>query len=286
MKLYAISDLHVGVKCNEQALGALPFYPNDWLIIAGDIGETVQHLHYTLNILTRHFAQVIWVPGNHDLWTIPSPSEAHLIGEERYYYLVKVCRSYGVITPEDPYPVWPGGGKPTLIVPLFLLYDYSFRDNKLSVEQAMIRAEEANVVCTDEFLLNPAPYTSRGAWCQARCNEAERRLKEIPPAYSIILINHFPIRREHVRVNNIPQFSIWCGTSRTQDWITRFPISVVVYGHVHVRATDYINGTRFEEVSLGYKNNWDQEKGMQSYLRQILPDPPIETPIHTTVWHK
>ncbi len=287
MKLYAISDLHVGVLCNQQALEALPFYTQDWLIIAGDIGETFQHLHYTLNILTKRFTQVIWVPGNHDLWTIPSlSSEARLLGEERYYYLVKICRSYGVITPEDPYPIWPGPGKPTLIAPLFLLYDYSFRPVGLSVEQALAQAEAAEVVCSDEFLLHSTPYASRSAWCQARCDDAERRLKAIPSGYSIILVNHFPLRRELVRVNNIPQFSIWCGTSRTQDWITRFPISVVVYGHVHVRATDYIDGTRFEEVSLGYKNNWLQEKGMQGYLRQILPEPQIQSSVATTIWYK
>jgi 3',5'-cyclic AMP phosphodiesterase CpdA len=285
MKLYAISDLHLGVPSNRTALALLPHYPGDWLIIAGDIGETIEHLHYALTILIARFDKVIWVPGNHDLWTIPSEHEPNLEGEERYQYLVEICRSYGVQTPEDPYLIWPGGGRPTIIAPLFLLYDYSFRPADIAAEQAVAWAEETNVVCTDEYLLHPTPYTSRSAWCQQRCDLTEERLEAIAPEYSIILINHFPLRRECVRVNNIPRFSIWCGTTRTEDWQSRFAISTVIYGHVHVRATDYIEGVRFEEVSLGYQKNWLAEKGVEGYLREILPGPPAPLAAGKTNWY-
>ena len=40
MKLWAISDLHVGYEENRRAVQALPAYPDDWLIVAGDTGET------------------------------------------------------------------------------------------------------------------------------------------------------------------------------------------------------------------------------------------------------
>ncbi len=286
MRLYAISDLHLSVPDNRSALASLPYHTHDWLIIAGDTGETEEHLHYALSILTKRFAKVIWVPGNHDLWTIPSSHEARLQGNEKYLHLISICRSYGVVTPEDPYVLWLGEGKPTILAPLFLLYDYSFRPPYISEEQAVAWAEETDVVCSDEFLLHPTPYTSRSAWCQARCEYTEKRLQAISSAYSIILINHFPIRQECVRVRNIPRFSIWCGTTRTENWCTRFAISVVVYGHVHVRATDYIDGVRFEEVSLGYQRNWKQEKGVQGYLREILPGPAAH--LHSaaeTIWY-
>lgn len=285
MKLYAISDIHLGVPSNRTALAALPYYPNDWLIVAGDIGETIEHLHYALTLLIARFAKVIWVPGNHDLWTIPSEHEPALEGEQRYQYLVEVCRSYGVHTPEDPYLIWPGAGKPTIIVPLFLLYDYSFRPPDTTAEQALALAEEANTVCTDEYLLHPTPYESRSAWCQQRCDDAEKRLQAIAPEYTMVLINHFPLRRECVRVNRIPRFSIWCGTTRTENWQSRFSISTVVYGHVHVRATDYIEGVRFEEVSLGYSQNWQQDKGVKGYLREILPGPTEPLVPEQTTWY-
>src|SRR5437764_7101189 len=175
MKLYAISDLHIGYKINRQALEAFPPHTEDWLILAGDVGETTEHLRYALSLLTRRFAQVLWVPGNHDLWTIPSSSltDATVRGEEKYYQLVSVCREYGVLTLEDPYVLWPGEGPPLLIAPLFLLYDYSFRPGDVPEEKAVAWAAEANTVCSDEILLHPDPYHSRSAWCLTRCDYTE-----------------------------------------------------------------------------------------------------------------
>ena len=273
MKLYAISDLHLGHEINRQGLAAIPSYPEDWLILAGDMGETTAHLRYALSILSRHFAQLLWVPGNHDLWTLPSSSaeDATLRGEEKYQRLVSICRDYGVLTPEDPYVLWPGEGTPALLAPLFLLYDYSFRPGDVPAEKAVAWAAETHVVCTDEYLLHPDPYPSRSAWCLARCQYTEKRLQEVASTAPLVLINHFPLRESLVRLYRIPRFSLWCGTRRTEDWHIRFPTSVVVYGHLHIRATDYQDGVRFEEVSLGYPRHWRQEKGVQGYLREILP---------------
>ncbi|GCF12048.1 metallophosphoesterase family protein [Dictyobacter arantiisoli] len=286
MKLYAISDLHIGVPGNREALAALPYYPEDWLIVAGDVGETIEQLYYTLDILTERFAKVIWVPGNHDLWTVPSPKEPQFKGERRYQHLVNICRNYGVVTPEDPYPIWPGEGKRTVLAPLFVLYDYSFRPDNVSAEEAVAWAEETQVVCADEFLLHPTPYASRSAWCEARCDYTEMRLNAVAPTDELILINHFPLRRECVRVNTIPRFSIWCGTTRTEGWLRHYPVSIAIYGHVHVRATDFLDGVRFEEVSLGYQRNWRQEKGIQGYLREILPGPQRPLTPGAVMWYK
>lgn len=273
MKLYAISDLHIGQSGNRQALEQIPSYPHDWLILAGDIGETTEQLRYALAVLTRRFARVIWVPGNHDLWTIPSRHSAQeeLRGGAKYRELVSICRSYGVLTPEDPYVRWPGSEKPFVIAPLFLLYDYSFRPDDIPAEKAVEWAMETDVLCSDEYLLHPDPYPSRTDWCIARCRYTERRLQLVDPKAQLILINHFPLHESLVRLERIPRFSLWCGTRRTHDWHTRFSTAVVVYGHLHIRGTDVIDNVRFEEVSLGYTRQWKPEKGIQGYLRQILP---------------
>ncbi len=275
MKLYAISDLHLQYKANRQALEALPDYHEDWLIIAGDIGETIELHRYALSVLTRRFAQIIWTPGNHDLWTLPSASltDHHERGEAKYQELVAICREYGVLTPEDPYVVWPGECSPVLLIPLFLLYDYSFRPDHVPPERALAWAEETDVLCTDEFLLYPDPYPSRADWCLARCIATEERLQREVSDIPVVFINHFPLRQALIRFKTIPRFSLWCGTRRTEDWHRRFPTAVVVYGHLHMRATDYQDGVRFEEVSLGYPPQWQQGRGIQAYLREILPGP-------------
>lgn len=273
MKLYAVSDLHLANKANRQALEALPPHPEDWLILAGDVGESELHLRYALSILVRRFKRLFWVPGNHDLWTLPIERHA-LRGEAKYYRLVSICREYGVSTPEDPYVEWPGSGGSHLLVPLFVLYDYSFRPDHVPAEKAVDWAAESGVICTDEQLLIPEPYGSIPEWCAQRCRYTERRLKKISPGVSLILINHFPLNRDTVRLRLYQRFSIWCGTRSTGDWHTRFPVSVVVYGHIHRRSTKFKDGVRFEEVSFGYPRDWNEMKGLEYYLREILPGPP------------
>ena len=269
MKLYAVSDLHLNYPINSQALEALPTFSDDWLILAGDVGNTTEHLYFALTHLTQRFAQVVWVPGNHELWTGVEGITAR--GEAKYQQLVSICRNFGVLTPEDPYSLWSGEGGNHIIAPLFLLYDYSFRPSHISAEQAVEWATETGIICRDEYLLDPTPYLSRADWCQARCQYSEHRLQQTPPDIPLVLINHYPLRQDLVRLTKIPRFSIWCGTQRTQDWHLRFGASVVVFGHLHLRTTDYRDGVRFEEVSLGYPQNWNQAKGIQGYLRQILP---------------
>jgi hypothetical protein len=186
--------------------------------------------------------------------------------------MVSICRDFGVITPEDPYPVWPGQGGVHYLVPLFLLYDYSYRPNHVSQDQAVQWAVETGVLCTDEHLLDPSPYGSRSDWCEARCSYSEKRLAEIQDGTPLILINHFPLREDLFKLTRIPRFSIWCGTNKTEQWHLRYNASVVIWGHLHIRSTKFRNGVRFEEVSLGYPRNWNQGLGIQNYLRQILPD--------------
>jgi predicted phosphodiesterase len=126
-RLLAISDLHVGYPENRAYADALaPVDSADWLIVAGDVGEVFADVGFVLASLTRRFAKVIWAPGNHELWTLPSDPVA-LRGVARYEALVKTCQRFGVLTPEDDFPVWDGPGGPVTVAPLFTLYDYSFR---------------------------------------------------------------------------------------------------------------------------------------------------------------
>lgn len=271
MKLYAISDLHLNYEENRQALLELPSYQDDWLIVAGDVGDSFEHFELAWQQLAPRFAQLLWVPGNHDLWTLDDLPETPR-GEARYRELVEICRRYNVLTPEDPYVVWPGAGPPHVLAPLFLLYDYSFRPDDVPAGKELVWALRHDVFCLDERFLASDPYRTKQDWCAARCELTERRLDEIPAEYKTVLINHFPLLREHARLPAIPRFAIWCGTRRTEDWHRRYRASAVVYGHLHIRKSRRLDGVRFEEVSLGYPRHWRPRRGMAHYLRQILPE--------------
>ena len=252
-RLLAVSDLHVSYPRNRQWVEDLPpGSPGDWLLVAGDVAEKVEDIEWTLRTLRGRFGTVVWVPGNHDLWSHPS-DPVRLRGEERYQHLVALCRELGVITPEDPYPVWTGAGGPAVIVPLFLLYDYTFRPDGTSTKaEALALAYQTGVVGTDERMLHPDPYPSREAWCQARIDATRPRLAALDPGLPTILVSHFPLTREPTRILRYPVFAQWCGTEQTADWHLRFRALTVVYGHLHIPRTTWEDGVRFEEVSLGY----------------------------------
>ena len=125
--LLAISDLHIGYQENRRIVEELrPVSDSDWLLVAGDVSEKVSDVEWALRLLGDRFEKVVWAPGNHELWTHPS-DPVQLRGEERYRHLVEMCRNLGVVTPEDPYPIWTGPGGPVTVAPLFVLYDYTFR---------------------------------------------------------------------------------------------------------------------------------------------------------------
>jgi 3',5'-cyclic AMP phosphodiesterase CpdA len=282
--LLAVSDLHVAFPANREFVANLrPASPYDWLLVAGDVAEKVADVEWALRTLSTRFATVVWVPGNHELWTL-STDPVQLRGAARYQHLVAICRRIGVITPEDPYPVWRGKGGPVLIVPLFVLYDYTFRpDGTTTKAESLALAYETGIVCSDEAVLYPDPYPTRDAWCQARVQATERRLAAIQPGIPTVLVSHFPLTREPTQILKYPEFAQWCGTERTADWHLRFNARAVVYGHLHIPRTSWQDGVRFEEVSLGYPKELDDNPERPRALRQILPVAPVECQASSTI---
>jgi 3',5'-cyclic AMP phosphodiesterase CpdA len=272
--LLAVSDLHVTHPENRRVAQALrPRCEGDWLAVCGDVSDELEDVEWALSLLSERFCRVLWTPGNHELWSTPG-EEGGLRGDARYVRLVEVCRGLGVLTPEDPYPVWDGPGDPVTVAPLFLLYDYSFGLNiAANKELALALAHRAGVVCSDEYLLHPDPYPSRDAWCHARVFATERRLQAREPGLPTVLVNHFPLIEAPTRVLRHPEFAQWCGTQLTADWHRRFNAAVVVYGHLHIPRTTWDAGVRFEEVSLGYPREWHRVRSRREPLRCIWPAP-------------
>ncbi len=267
--LLAISDLHVGYPENRALVDGLrPRDDDDWLIVAGDAGEMFADVGWALATLANRFARVIWTPGNHELWTMRA-DPVQLRGAARYEALVTVCRRFGVLTPEDPFPVWPGADGPVTVAPLFPLYDYTFRpDGAATAEEGLALAVAAGVVCTDELWLHPDPYPSRAAWCHALVAAAARRLASV--SGPVVLVSHWPLLRAPTMALRHQEFALWCGTELTAAWHVEHQVIAAVYGHLHIPRTTYHDGVRFEEVSVGYPREW-QRRGAAPAPRVILP---------------
>ncbi len=277
-KLLALSDFHVAFAENRKILeGIRPSSEGDWLLVAGDVGELSTDIEWALRTLSERFVKVVWTPGNHELWT-HRDDPIRLRGQERYQYLVQMCRGLGIVTPEDPYLVWEGAGEAVTIVPLFLLYDYTFLpDGAATKEQGLAYAYKTGIVCSDEAMLFHDPFPSREAWCWARVAATEQRLAALDPARPVVFVSHYPLVREPTRILRYPEFAQWCGTTRTSDWHVRFNAAVVVYGHLHIPRTTWYDGVRFVEVSLGYPREWQRRARPPRIPRQILPAPTTES---------
>lgn len=247
--LWAVSDLHAAVKANTARIAELtPPDPADWLIVAGDVAERTDLVLKILGKLANRYAQVIWVPGNHELF---SRSQDRFRGRDRYEDLVRGCREIGVLTPEDPFAVFAG----VTIVPLFTLYDYSFRPQGTTVEQALADAESRNIVMTDEVAI--APFVDIRAWCWDRLAYSIKRLSRVEGP--TVLINHWPLVQEPTYDLRFPDVALWCGTRHTRTWASRYHAQAVVYGHLHMPRELVVDGVRHIEVSLGYPREWRRE---------------------------
>ena len=270
-RLWAISDLHLGYPQNRAALDALTPRPADWIILAGDLTETLAGLREAFARFTDRYARVIWVPGNHELWTHAIDTETTARGVARYQACVDTAHRYQVITPEDPYPTFLGH----TLVPMYIGYDYTWAPPGITDVQAW--ALEDGIASADERFLHPDPHPDKPTWCQARLTYTQARLEATTGP--TVLINHYPLRRDLVRLHRIERFTPWCGTAATEDWHRRYRATVVVNGHLHMRATDWRDGVRFEEVAIGYPRHWKIDRGLDAYLREILPADGIVAPL-------
>jgi len=255
--LWAISDLHVTAPANRRLATRLirPRHPGDWLIVAGDIAEDIDVVVEMLALFKTRFAEVIFSPGNHEIY---SRSDAEFTGKAKYKELIRQCRAIGVITPEDEYPVFAGH----TIVPMFTLYDYSWRTPGTTPERAIAEAERRGIVLTDHYAI--APFVDIPMWCRERLAYTVKRLSTVTGP--TILINHWPLAREPMRHVHFPDIGLWSGTRHTQQWAERYQASAVIYGHLHLPLELDIDGVCHAEVSLGYPK--ENERNLPSRRRR------------------
>ncbi len=269
MKLFATSDLHLDQRDNflafQRSLTSLRNSQNDCLILAGDICETEEQLEQILKVLRPRYKEIIWTPGNHELWIRPSQQNLKEGAEAKYRRMVNICRRFSVRTPEDDFLIMDCSEGAIAIVPMFLLYDYSFRPDEISEDLAVEWAMESNVLCSDEVLIQLTEHTGMAHWCRERVSYTQQRIEKLlqdKTALKLILVNHFPLCESSFELHRIPRFSIWCGTKSTQDWHSRYPVNKVIYGHLHMPGQQQIDNVDFHEVSLGYPGQWDDNKNM------------------------
>jgi predicted phosphodiesterase len=238
MRIFALSDIHTDHEHNRRWVAGLSHadYSEDVLILAGDVSDTLSRLAWTLTEFAQRFAQVLYVPGNHDLWVLRDRTLADSL--EKYQRVCAVAAdSGGSMQP------WQ---RPNLIVmPLLGWYDYSFGEPGAELRQAWM-----------DFHACRWPQ----GWTAAHITAHFAALNApMPPPISssgkIITFSHF-LPRIDVMPSFIPQEKRFIypvlGSSQLDVQLRRLGSTLHIYGHSHVNQRIDIDGVTYINNAFGY----------------------------------
>lgn len=118
MRVFAISDIHIDYAENRHWITNLSKieYKRDILLLAGDISDDASLVAKAFTELKSCFKEVLFVPGNHDLWVL---RDKNLTSPDKFELLKTIADTHGVHM--KPYTCGS-----LSVVPLFAWYDYTF----------------------------------------------------------------------------------------------------------------------------------------------------------------
>jgi Icc-related predicted phosphoesterase len=119
VRVFALSDVHCDYQANFEWVRNLSAqdFRDDILILAGDISDSMHIIARSLEEFVRRFHRVLFVPGNHEMWTVRD--DARFTSIEKFHAVRRFAEESGALT--VPYH-----RHKLSIVPLFGWYDYSF----------------------------------------------------------------------------------------------------------------------------------------------------------------
>ena len=236
-------------------------YTNDALILAGDVSHDLHKLKAALTTLRARFAEVFFVPGNHELWL---RQQAYTDSMAKFWRVLELCTELGVRT--SPGKVGATEGKTGVwVVPLFAWYVQPEEgSDSLFVPKA---GEDATLeMWADNYLTTWPPLDQGCTVAEAflRLNDAHVHRPYDAP---VISFSHFVPRTEliyrtaqesaaagralrdlHPRFN----FSRVAGCRGLEAQIRQLGSMMHIYGHQHRNRHRYIDGVLYISHCLGY----------------------------------
>jgi predicted phosphodiesterase len=238
MRVFAVSDLHLDYAPNLAWLEQLSLhdYREDALILAGDISDRFALLAQGFAAVTRRFASVLYVPGNHDLWV---HREGMHNSFEKFNAVREFASNHGV-------GMTPFRRDGLAIVPMLGWYDYSFGspDDYLKGAWADYRA------CRWPQGYDDAAVTR---WFVER--NPTIAAPELEGASDVITFSHF-LPRIDLMPDRIPEkyrklYPI-LGTEILDAQIRGLGSRLHIYGHSHVNRHVTIDGVTYINNAFGY----------------------------------
>lgn len=236
MRIFALSDIHVDYEVNARWIADLSTadYCGDLLILAGDVTDAPSLFEKCITDLARRFRQVLFVPGNHDLWVVRDNRKKHSL--EKFDDLGRIVRSSGA-------SMLPFHAGSVSIIPLFGWYDYSFGSpgNELRSSWRDYGACRWPDGIHDKEV--------------AEHFEALNTERLRVTGRTTITFSHF-LPRIDLMPAGIPPSKRYLypvlGTTKLERQLRRANASVHVYGHSHVNRRKEIDGVTYVNNAFGY----------------------------------
>lgn len=235
MRVFALSDIHIDFEQNRKWIHNLPQneYQDDALILAGDVTDLIPLFIEGIAALKKRFREVVYAPGNHDLWVRRNQAKDSL---EQFQHLTRISADYGIrMTPLHLDSV--------SIIPLFGWYDYSFGmpSRELTIAWADFAAckwpeayDEARI--TRHFLAMNEPVSSINNHTVISFSHFLPRIDVMPP--------QVPLERRTL----YPVF----GSSLLEQQIRQLNSTIHVYGHSHINRQLVKENILYINNALGY----------------------------------
>ncbi len=261
--IYALSDVHVDYAENLAWLEALPLteFKRDTLVLAGDVSGNFGRLENALRVLRARFENVIFVPGNHDLWL---DKEAAGDSLQKFHRILDLCHSLNIST--QPLKLeGPEAGAAVWIVPLFSWY-VKPHDGEDSLFITKPTEKRSAALWADDVCSSWRRFPSSRAVADHFLGLNERHLS-CPFDAPVISVSHFLPRTdllfplpEEVERSGVnaedpnPQFNFSrvAGCAGLDRQIRRLGSFVHIYGHQHRNRDRVIDGVRYVSHCLGY----------------------------------
>ena len=235
MRIFAVSDIHLDYKENQIWLDNLSFndYQDDILILAGDVSDSLRILDSAFKTLRSRFREVLYVPGNHELWVL---RDRNVNSFDKFIGVIEIASNRGILTK----PFHCGS---LSIVPLMGWYDYSLGPPSLDLKKKWMDY----VACRWPGGLTEEEITRYFISMNEEHLGVENEI--------IISFSHFM-----PTINIMPSFIPpdkkilypVLGTSLLEKQIRMLGSDIHIYGHSHVNMEVHKDGTLYLNNAFGY----------------------------------
>ncbi|MBI4822537.1 MAG: metallophosphoesterase family protein [Deltaproteobacteria bacterium] len=258
MRIASVSDLHIDYAENRELLVSLCMeilkQKPDVIVCAGDISHDDGRISRTLTALRAIAPEVLYVPGNHELWRREGDTF------ERYrVHLAKLARDAGA----HYLPASPFVARGVAFVGTCGWYDYSFKADWLKLPEEVYRAKQLDGLAWSDanrvhFQVDGRPLSDAEVARQMERELAEQ-LEEVEARADVrdvvVVTHHLAFEASVFRVGRRPWdfFNAFMGSSALGDVIRRGRrVRVAIHGHTHVVGDREVQGVRVFGTPLGY----------------------------------